>query len=372
MGREYKLKRHEIVSYLKEKIISGEFYSGSYLPLRTDLIRECKASNVTVQRAINQLTAEGFLRSCGSKGIMVSNYPPNKYHIGVLMPAGSDRNSDTKYHAVNQALDCIEQNGSHISFVRYQISQETSRNDDEFTKLIYDLKEHLLAGVILPFAIPERLLIQLDGYPVIQIEPQNARVIRAVSFNHNYVMMTDIAVEQLIKAGAKKIAVIMGSGMPHFFIHEIEKSLCSNPNIVTKPEWLQSLSANLRDGIWARYLLKLLFSPEFKEHPDGLIILNENLLHPIMNALRDLNITIGKDIKICSHCNIPSANAACSDVLFLAFDWMDVFNKAIRYMKNFSQLEDSRFGKEFILPPKTVDNFVQQSISEIKQPQKEK
>ena len=360
------MRRDEIVSYLKNKIISEEFPAGSYLPLRAELIRECEASNVTVQRAINQLTSEGFLRSCGSKGIMVSNYPPNKYRIGVLLPEGalSDNNFDTKHYAVNHALNCIEQSGSLISFARYYVGKETSQNDDEFKKLIADLKKHLLAGVIVPFALPDRLLAPLNGYPVIQLEPKNAKIIRSVSFNHNYVAMTEMALKQLIKSGARKIAVIMGSGMPHFFIWEIEKTLCGNSDIITKPEWVQSLAVNSRDAIWAGYLIKLLFSPEFKERPDGLIILNENLLLPIKNALKELNMIIGRDIHVCSHCNFPTHNTEVDNVHFIAFDWIGIFNKAIQYMKNFHHLEDSRFGREFILPPKIVDHPIQQLITE--------
>ena len=162
------------------------------------------------------------------------------------------------------------------------------------------------------------------------MEPLSAKAIRAVSFNHNYIAMTEMAVEQLIQCGAKKIAVIMGVRMPLFFIREIEKTLCSNPEIVTKPEWMQSLNADSRGIVWAGYLMKLLFSPELKERPDGLIILNENLLQPIAEVLRELGMTIGKDIHICSHCNMPSAAPLDDGVHFFAFDWRDIFKKAIR------------------------------------------
>ena len=63
---------------------------------------------------------------------------------------------------------------------------------------------------------------------------------------------------------------------------------------------------------------------------------------------------------------MPSAAPLDDGVHFFAFDWRDIFKKAIRYMKNFYQLEDSRFGREFMLPPKIADKSVQQQITEVR------
>lgn len=360
------MKRDEIVKYLKNRILSEDIAPGSFLPFRSDLIKECEASNVTVQNAINRLTADGFLRSCGSKGIMVSVYPPHKYRIGVLLPASSwpEKNFDTKWFAVEQALDIIEKDGSHISFARYRVSKEMSQHDDELKKLSNALSDSLLAGVIVPFSLPDGLLLPLDGYPVVQHEPRNAKVIRAVSFNHNYIAMAEMAVNKLLECGAKKISVIMGAEMPAFFIREIEKVLLNHKGISTKKEWIQSLSNTSRGIAWAENLLKLMFCSELKERPDGLVILNENLLKPIIETLHDLDMVIGKNIHICCHSNIPTMSQVSDKIHFLAFDWCEIFRKSIWCINRFRKLDESYFGREFLLPPKILDQFAPQPFSD--------
>lgn len=360
------MKRDEIVRYLKNRILSEEIAPGSFLPLRSDLIRECEASNVTVQNAINRLAAEGFLRSCGSKGVMVSVYPPHKYRVGVLLPASGwpEKNFDTKWFAVEQALDMVEKDGSHISFERYRVSKEMSMHDDELKKLSNALNESLLAGVIVPFSLPDGLLMPLNGYPVVQHEPRNAKVIRAVSFNHNYIAMAEMAVKKLLECGATKIAVIMGSEMPAFFIREIEKVLFNCKEICTKKEWIQSLSNTSRGIVWAENLLRLVFAPELRERPDGLVVLNENLLNPVTESLHELDMIIGKDIHVCSHSNIPTLTPVSDKIHFLAFDWCEIFRKSIWCINRFHKLDESYFGREFLLPPKILDQFAPQPFSD--------
>ena len=361
------MKRNEIVQYLKNRILSGELAPESFLPLRSELIQECKASNVTVQHAVNRLIADGFLRSCGSKGIMVEKHPPHKSRFGILLPASTwpeKQDFDTKHYAVEKALDIIETEDDGISFIRYHVGRETTQHDDEFKKLEFALSESLIAGVIVPFSLPDGLLLPLEGYPVVMHEPRNAKIIRAVSFNHNYTALAEMAVRELVRSGAKKIAVIMGAEIPLYFVSEIKKMLYRQTDIITRDEWIQSLSVASRGITWANHLLKLMFMPEITQKPDGMIILNENLLRSVVENLQALDMVIGRDIHICSHCNIPSISQITGNISFQAFDWCDIIRKSIRCITRFDKFNHSYFGREFLLPPKVVKQFSPQPYFE--------
>jgi len=83
------MTRDEIVHYFKQGIGSGGFVPGSPLPVRRELLRICEASNVTVQRALNILIEEGFLRSRDSRGLEVAAHPPCTCRFGHHPAAGT-------------------------------------------------------------------------------------------------------------------------------------------------------------------------------------------------------------------------------------------------------------------------------------------
>lgn len=353
------MKRIEIIQYLKQKILSGELAPGSFLPHRSELIRQCEASNVTVQHAVNQLIADGFLRSCGSKGVMISPTPPHKSRFAILLPASNwpeKPGFDTKWIAIKTVLEDLKQNRSGMSIVRYHVGKETHQHADEYKHLLEALHNSLLAGVIIPTSLPDALLKPLEGFPIVQFEPRE-RLIRAVSFNHDYVELTKLAVEKLRQCGAKRIAVLMNSELNPFFVRAIEEFLTQKPYSI-REEWIQAVSCTSREVNWTGRLLKLLFHSEQQKKPDGLVVLNENLLSATLDAVNAMGYSIGRDIHICCHCNLPSKLTPSSPVHFVAMDWHYIFQKTLWCLRHFNELDNSFFEKEFLLPPKLVQPLI--------------
>ena len=79
------MRTEEIIQDLRRRIIGGEFAVSGTLPRRHLLLEHYDASNMTVQRAINQLAEEGFLVSRGSKGIFLSATPPNRFRYALVV-----------------------------------------------------------------------------------------------------------------------------------------------------------------------------------------------------------------------------------------------------------------------------------------------
>lgn len=74
MPEEYKDTRGKAVGIaagIRELIMSGEWEPGLKLPTTEDLIEEHETSNVTIQRALNILKAEGFLEGRKGQGVFV-------------------------------------------------------------------------------------------------------------------------------------------------------------------------------------------------------------------------------------------------------------------------------------------------------------
>ncbi len=350
------MKRDEIIEHLKSRILSGDLAPGSFLPHRPELIDYCGASNVTVQRAVNRLVEEGFLCSCGSRGIMISKTPPHRFRFGILVPSGSrpDENDyDSRWFSIEEAIREIEEKHPQYRFIRYHLTRETIPQAAEYQRLLADLRNALLAGVIVPYTLEDELLRPLDGYPVVLHEPRNSRLIHAVSLNHDFTAMAALAVEELKRRGARKIALIMNAELNPIFTAEIEKFL-ANSDVITHREWIHGVSRSSRGAVWTERIIRLLFMPGMPEVPDGLAVLNENLLLHVLEALGAIGKTIGGDIQLCSHCNLPAGRPLLNKVNYVAFSARRVLLDSIRYLNQFQQLNREFFEHEVLVAPTAV------------------
>ncbi len=350
------MKRDEIIEHLKQRILSGELAPGSFLPLRPELIEYCGASNVTVQRAVNRLTEEGFLTSCGSRGIMVSKTPPHRCRFGILVPpekrSGED-GGDSRWYSLQAAMREIETARENCRFIPYYLTPQSQPQTEEFRRLLHDLENSLLAGVIVPYTLEDEQLRLLDGYPVVLHEPRDNRLIHAVSLNHDFSALTRLAVEELKRRGARRIALIMNAELNPAFVAETERMLL-HAGVGARPEWIHAVSRTPQAAAWTGRIIRLLFLPGMPETPDGLVILNENLLPHAIEALRSVGKNIGKDFHLCSHCNLPAPRPLPPEVNHVAFSAKKVLLDSMHYLENFNQLNKETFEHEIFIEPTAV------------------
>ena len=62
---------HQLYGILKEKIINGEYQTGSYLPSESKLAEIFKVSRLTVREALSELVEEGFIEKKRGRGSIV-------------------------------------------------------------------------------------------------------------------------------------------------------------------------------------------------------------------------------------------------------------------------------------------------------------
>lgn len=66
----------QIAAHLRALIMSGDLPAGTQLPSTLQLVEEHRVANTTVQRALTQLKAEGFIVSQVGKGVFVRDKQP--------------------------------------------------------------------------------------------------------------------------------------------------------------------------------------------------------------------------------------------------------------------------------------------------------
>ncbi|MFA5206338.1 MAG: GntR family transcriptional regulator [Lentisphaeria bacterium] len=332
-----------IIQDLRRRIVTGEYAPGAQIPLRQSLLKTYGASMCTVQRAVNHLLEEGFLEGHGSKGMFVPACPPHRFQIGITFPVvKSDRNVpwDSHWQALEQAAAAF-----HAADPRYtfKIYYGMGINQDEETKrqLLDDLHGDRLAGLlVLEYARIFNLLRQeLPKIPVVifvEAEAATPAKPRPVEISHDYVQMFSMAVDHLRSRGRKRIAVVTNTELPTDRLPKFRKIL-REAGVVTRPEWMQGVCLCQESIPWTANVVKGLFSPNLKDKPDSLIILNENLTATATRALAELDLIPGQDIDVVSHSNFPTAGTPLKGVSRVGFDAHEGLATAIRLISRARQ-----------------------------------
>lgn len=323
------MRTEEIIQDLQRRIIGGEFAVGGTLPRRHLLLEHYDASNMTVQRAINQLAEEGFLVSRGSKGIFLSATPPNRFRYALVVQPSEVRmeiKDDTLWSAVENAVELYHEKHPEYSFSYYTI-RESGAHQPEYLRLKEDLKNGLLAGAIIPRPLDNELLDGLRPHPIAVHDSKSATV-PGIKFYYDWVAMTKLALEQLKQRHARKAALIMLATTNPVLAGRIEETVLTS-SLFSCPEWIQGIFQRTDQISWAARLTALLFKPGMPEIPDGLIVLNENLLPSILSELKRLGLKPGKDVHVVSHCNIPSSRAFQKNTDYVAFNFSRLLSESI-------------------------------------------
>ncbi len=328
------MRTEEIIQDLRNRIITGEFSKTGTLPRRHILLQHYDASNMTVQRAINQLMEEGFLVSRGSKGMFLSPNPPNRFRYALVVQPPEQRTEiqdDTLWNAMENAVTIYQARHPEYSFSYYMIS-ESGRHQPNYLRLLEDLRNGLLAGVILPRALDSDLIAGFRDYPTVIHDPKD-RTTNGIKYYYDWIAMTKFAIEQLKELGARKIAVIILALASPQFAERIEK-LVLESDVESCPEWIQGVFQQTPHAPWTARLIELLYKPGMPETPDGLIVLNENLLPSIVGALKRRKIKPGTDVHVISHCNIPADKPHLKNIGYIAFNFSTLLDNSIKAMEN--------------------------------------
>lgn len=341
------MQNREIILDLRRRIVSGEFAPGEPLPRRHELLTHYQTSNMTVQRAINHLAAEGFIDSRGSKGLFTSPNPPHTSRFGIVLPPNHremEANGDTQWSSLERAVAEYGVAHPECSFVNYPVEGESESVQPEFRKLVSDLEHGLLAGAIVYSPLGIALQKKLRPYRVVQIDPRYKNVIPGVAKLFDYTALTRMAVARLKARGASKIAVLLAARTNPIVSAAVEQVM-RNSDVVFHPEWIHGVHHLPNGAQWAARLVRLLCMEGMPETPDGLIILNENLLPHVVNTLGEIGRSPGKGMRIISHCNTPLVRPLYEEVDYIAFNTARLLEQSIATLQ--SPPPDSMVIEEF-------------------------
>ena len=321
--RQRPLARQRIImDDLRKQIVHGTLPPNTRLPLRLQLLQKYDVSNVTLQRALDRLTMDGYIYARGRAGTFVAPHPPHLWQYGLVFPgSSSDHNNWSLFWSALEAEAArITRNGPRRIVCYY--GTEYPLDSPDYHKLVDDIRHQRLAGVIFASqtarfqGLP---LITEPGIARVELASSSERGLSSVGLDGRSVIT--LALDYLKSRGRTKVALILGS-QAHSLWANFWLEAVSQHGLLTAARWFQGL--DVRHPECAANAVELMFYAGAKDRPDGLIIADDNLLETALSGLLLAGIKVGTDLDVVAHCNFPNSRSTTLPIKRVGFDVHDV------------------------------------------------
>ncbi len=326
------VKYLEIARDIRSKILTGRWKPRQQLPTREELVTQYGTSKATMQKTINALLTEGLIHTSNKSGTFVTETPPNLYSIAVVFPVKEYEPEyiDSLWSGIMRQHHQLEEIfGRRLIFCRFYNSNV---EHEEFQQVIKDAESLRLSGIVFcdkPSPIAAGALEHLN-IPKVALTRDEIPSFNRIGFDFS--MMFSMGVEYLHKCGRSRLAVITNPEMMPTRTLQC-RQLAADYGISMPLEWELSISAWHNPEHWARNIVRLLFKSPQEKRPDGVIVGNENLLEPVVNALRMEGIEPGIDVDIATHTNFPTTRTKPCKLKRIGFDVYDTMKCCIEALE---------------------------------------
>ena len=327
------VEQDRVAAEVRRAIRTGRFLPGERLPPRLVLAARHRVSSLTVQRAMNQLLEDGFIKTRQRQGTFVSGRPPHLYRIGLaFQPRRHDPSWSNLWDALLAAAGLIAAEGP-CYFTSY-LGVDRHLDTDDCQRLQRDLERKVLAGVIFDqFSVQAADLLPLSrtGVPAAAImKTESTGKMSGITLDIE--SFFDQALAHLRRDGRRRIAII-ALGKPDVWqmLPMIERCYARH-GLEYRPEWIHGIP--LPGAEWGTHTVRLLFAAAASERPDALVIADDNLCRPVVAGLAQLPCRVPDDIRIVSICNWPKLPEVNLPVDWLGFDLREMLERAVDLLRN--------------------------------------
>lgn len=326
------LDRHEqFYAALRARILRGEYERGARIPNRLDLIREFDTSLATLQKALDRLKDDGFVRPRGRAGTFVHNRLPGQYQVALATgltvaggtSGGEGRPVSSMWRAMQLEVDRINAGG------RWRVRVYAGLNDPrsaDLKRLGEDLAHHCCAGLFVAGMSAGNLanagVLQQAGQRVLAMTGDaEALGLPRVDLLPYLGRALDYAVAQ----GRQRIGVI-NSLLQHSDLETWEQALTTR-GLAFDP--YRAVNALPTDSGAVRVAVYHMMRQTDGHRPDALLVTDDHMVEPVTAAIRDAGVAAPDDVLVIGHCNYPLPPTHHVPVTFIGFDLADVLDRVV-------------------------------------------
>ncbi|MBM4078062.1 MAG: GntR family transcriptional regulator [Lentisphaerae bacterium] len=337
----------QVADRLREKIVKGRWKPGSRIPSRVTLFKELGTCLATLQKAMDQLAAEGFVEvGPRKKGTRVASHPPHLTKYRLVFPYGPD-DWGQFWHALEAGAR--QRSTPQQEFLCFY-GLAGHRDIKEYQEIVREVETRRVAGLIFASSADEFLgtpLLDKPGLPRVAITGQGYLPgIPKVEIDLQSFMQQ--AVDTLVARGRTRIAMLSASiagGMGDLF-----RRAMSAHGLKSRPAWEQF--ASRRNPLGARHVMELLMQSGQPERPDGLIVSDDNILTAAGEGLVAAGVRVPEDLHVVALTNFPLLVPSPVAVTRIGFDIPAMLDLLVQ------RLEQVRRGEkppEFTFMPAKVE-----------------
>jgi DNA-binding LacI/PurR family transcriptional regulator len=291
--------RHGAVAErLRHAIAEGLHQPGARLPAHVDLQKQFGTTPVTVQRALHQLRAEGFIRTLPNSGTFVAENPPHLWRYGLLFP---DRPSNYTWGRFHAALSTVVEQANALGPRKIEMYYGLDGHADaeDFRRVLDDIANRRLAGLMFARA-PHELMGTpiLDDPKVLRVFPGERRGWEPfVGPAWNWLMST--ALEWIAAQGRRNVSVITLPSTKQADVEETIRGFGLN----SLPFWTQAVDSNATE--WVRHAVYGILHSHPSRVPDAMLVTDDHLVEAVADALIEFGVRVPDDMLVVGHWNFP-------------------------------------------------------------------
>lgn len=348
-------KRSKVYEFFRRQILAGRLQAGAQLPAQTALAAQFKVSPVTVQRSIEALVQQGFVRTQPRGGTFVAERPPHLCRYGlVFVDTPELPQTWTLFHnaLANEAISLSRSNGWRIDAYH---GVDGHVDCDAYQRLLDDVREGILGGVIIaayPSALLSTPLLQDPDLPRVAIMgvPGIAGIPRVWVDLEGLV---DRALDELAATGRRRVAIVLSDGMyrhcPDYYLPALQKR-----GFPAHPWWIQILERRPVEAV--RHAVQLLMRPGQTDRPDALLVLDDNLVENACAGLVAAGVRVPDEVSVVAHCNFPWPPPAVLPLRRIGFDARQVLVSSVECINR--QRRGENIEPSVLIPARFEDELL--------------
>lgn len=312
------VKYSDLVQRLRGDIHLGRLAPGERLPSRIDLQQHFQTSPLTLQRAIDVLVQDGYLRTAGRAGTFIVEHPPHLSHYALVFFNTPDLAHSQFFTALRNEAAKLQQPDRHISAF-YNINGHVDVAD--YQRLLYSVQTHRFAGVIFAsstYMLEGSPVLAEAGMPRVVISSPDERAPIPVVFPEGGKVLP-MALDRLAAGGCTRVAIVTMAADrdPAPYVRHAQ-ALAAARGLELPETFVHGVHPGA--GEWAKQTTQLLMTMPASHRPDGLIITDDNLVEAATAGLLAAGIQVPRELQVVAHTNFPWPTRNHVPVIRLGFD----------------------------------------------------